>query len=420
MTGEIGASTPTRSREAAPHVLEEPSFSAEPGETFSIKQGDTFVVADAWGDVFGGADGLFHNDTRILSRLQLLIGGARPSRLSAGLSRDNSLFTMHGANHRLPPLGGPETPRGVIHIERKRCLAQARLFEQIRLTNHGLHTVMTPIALRFAADFRDMFEVRGAHRLRRGILEKPQVTGREVVFGYQGLDGAQRSSVVSFSLPPGRLTQDQADFLFSIERGESVDLILEVATETGTVPDRHRFEAAVVNGRRNHRRFASEGATVTAADGAFEAWLRQSRADVATLTTTLETGPYPYAGIPWFSTTFGRDGIITAWQLLWLDPALARGVLTFLARHQATTRSAFADASPGKILHEARRGEMATLKEIPFGVYYGGVDTTPLFIALAGAYLRRTDDAGFVAEIWPALLRASAWIEDEGDSDGDG
>jgi glycogen debranching enzyme len=143
----------------------------------------------------------------------------------------------------------------------------------------------------------------------------------------------------------------------------------------------------------------------------FNQWIDKSRADIALLTTPLQTGPYPYAGIPWFSTQFGRDAIITALQTLWLEPKLAAGVLRYLASTQATQTSSFRDSEPGKIMHETRRGEMANLREIPFGCYYGGVDTTPLFVMLAGAYLERTGDRTLIDEIWPNLLAATGWIE---------
>jgi len=392
----------------------------EESQLLSLKDGDTFLVADSWGDVRGGADGLFSGDTRILSRFRLLIGERRPSRLSFGLSRDNASFAMNGANRALPPVGGNATPRGVIHLERKRCLRHGRLFERVRLTNFGLQEVMAPIAYEFEADFRDMFEVRGLRRPLRGSLQAPAPTGRGMLLSYDGLDGRRRTSVVAFSQPPWRIHAGRADFMFTIMPDERIDLFVEVAPTEEDPPDGLRFDAALAGARRSVASFRDRGAKVAASDSAFATWLDQSRLDVAVLTTELETGAYPFAGIPWFSTPFGRDGIITAWQMLWLDPSLARGVLGFLASRQATHASSFDDATPGKIMHETRQGEMAALKEIPFGLYYGGVDTTPLFVALAGAYLDRTGDLDFIAALWPALCAATEWLDLYGDTNGDG
>jgi len=384
---------------------------SETGQLISLKDGDTFMVANAFGDILGGVDGLFSGDTRILSRYGLLIGGDRPSKLSFGLSRDNAIFTFNGANHDLPPVGGRAVPRGVIHLERRRCLCGGRMFERLRFTNFGLDEVMAPIAFVYGADFRDIFEVRGIQRLRRGDLAEPRVTGRAVVFGYAGLDGVTRAGVLEFSEPPWRMDAGRAEFMFALAPGQSLDLYVEAGPGEADRPSEARFLEVETKAHNAVRETRESGATVTASDGAFQAWIAQSRVDVAALTTCLDTGPYPYAGIPWFSTPFGRDGIICAWQLLWLDPGLARGVLTYLAARQARETSPFADAEPGKIMHETRRGEMAALGEVPFGLYYGGVDTTPLFVALAGAYLRRTDDKELILGLWPALKRATAWLE---------
>jgi glycogen debranching enzyme len=390
------------------------------GETISLKTGDLFMVADPYGDITGGADGLFDDDTRILSRFVLLIGGHLPAPLSHGLSADNAVFTLNATNRLLPPVGGRATPRGVIHIERRRVLAERAMFERVRLANFGLDEVMLPLGVEYAADFRDMFEVRGMTRPEQGEFEEPALLGRTVVFGYVGRDGVRRTGSVAFSEPPWRMDRNGAEFMFVLAPGQRMDLFIEAGRDPLETPCAERYADACARSRDAVRARARRGGRVTSTDVAFAQWLDRSRADVALLTTDLDTGPYPYAGIPWFSTPFGRDGLITAWQLLWLDPSLAKGVLTYLASRQASETSAFRDSQPGKIMHETRRGEMSAMLEIPFGLYYGGVDATPLFVALAGAYLTRTDDVALMERLWPALAAAAGWIERYGDSNGDG
>ncbi len=392
-----------------------------PEQLQALKAGDCFLVADGWGDLREGAEGLFDNDTRILSRLVLRVGQARPSRLSSGVSQDNVFFTCHATNRPLPPMGGKSAPAGVLHLERRRFLWERRMFERIRISNHGVEDVLLPLSVDYGADFADIFEVRGTVRARKGEIATPGTDGRRVTFSYMGLDGVERRSCVGFSEPPARMSASRAEFMFSLPRGRTLDLYVECGAERCDAPSPERWRMYATQARISMRAKRRRGASLRGPRSPrFNDWLDQSRADVALLTTDLPTGPYPYAGTPWFSTPFGRDGIITAWQMLWLDPSLARGVLTYLAMRQATDTSAFADSAPGKIMHETRRGEMSALGEVPFGLYYGGVDTTCLFVALAGAYARRTGDLETIRRLWPNLIAAVGWMKDYGDVQGDG
>ncbi|MDX8479583.1 amylo-alpha-1,6-glucosidase [Mesorhizobium sp. VK24D] len=381
----------------------------EPHRLFALKQGDCFAVTDAYGDIRGAGDGFFRDDTRVLSEFRLTVGGRQMSLLGASLSQDNVLFTSNLTNLPIQSAAGRDIPQGAIHIERVRLIWQDRLFDRITLSNYSREHSTIVVSLHFAADFRDMFEVRGSTRPRRGTVHVAKTDKASVLLGYDGLDGLPRMSAISFSQAPDKLSDNRADFLVAVTKRSSKVLYVEVGPEVAETPGRDRFRAAAARARFGMRAKRRHGATVWSSGRVFNDWVERARADVALLTTELPTGPYPYAGIPWFSTAFGRDGVISGLQMLWLNPGLARGVLAFLAEHQAKETSPFIDSQPGKIMHETRKGEMAALRELPFGRYYGGVDTTPLYIHLACAYADRTGDMAFIDTLWPSLKAAAEW-----------
>ncbi|MDP3399600.1 MAG: glycogen debranching N-terminal domain-containing protein, partial [Brevundimonas sp.] len=216
------------------------------GRILPLKEGNAFLVADAMGDLTGGADGFFLRDTRMLSRLRLLVGGAPPSRLSTALSDDNVFFICQATNRPLPPMGGRSAPAGIIHIERRRFLWQERLYERIRLTNHGIDDVILPLTIEYGADYRDIFEVRGVPRETRGRPLAPVCDGRQVRFGYEGLDGVTRHTCLSFSEPPGRMSKEQASFQLSLSRNSRFDLFIEAGTESCERPEPARWRLAAV------------------------------------------------------------------------------------------------------------------------------------------------------------------------------
>src|SRR5262245_38701069 len=165
--------------------IEEPRV---PQRLYALKDRDTFIVADSHGNIAGAADGLFHDDTRILSRWELFLGERSPTLLSGAISQDNVYFTSHGLNRAIPAPAGPAGPPGVVHIERKRFLWNERLYERIRLTNYAPTPMTLPLTFLYEADFRDMFEVRGARRRQRGRLFAPEINGQNVNFRYEGID----------------------------------------------------------------------------------------------------------------------------------------------------------------------------------------------------------------------------------------
>lgn len=391
-----------------------------------LKQGDTFAVFDRNGDMrisgLRRADGLYHEGSRFVSALRLRVDDQPLLLLSSSVRENNVVLAVDLMNPDLDADGRPTIPHGSLHVFRSKFLWNGAYYEQLQIANYGESAVQTTLEIAYAADFADIFEVRGTQRARRGTLHLPQSIDSGVVLSYTGLDGERRSTRITFSPVPDSCESDRARFPLQLDAHETREVSLTVACDTSYAPARKRpsFSVAHAEASRAVRRHEHRDTRIYTSHEQFNAWLNRSMADLQMLLTDSEYGPYPYAGVPWFSTPFGRDGIITALSSLWINPEIARGVLTCLAATQADGVDPEADAEPGKILHEMREGEMARLREVPFRRYYGSVDSTPLFVMLAAAYFDASGDLGFIEQIWPNLERAIEWIDVYGDRDRDG
>ncbi len=388
----------------------------------TLKYGDTFVVFDGRGDIAaasGGSAGLFHLDTRYLSRLELLVNGMQPLLLGSNLRDDNSAFFADLTNPDFMSDERIVLEKDTVHLLRTIFVWRGTAYQRLAVRNYGDHEIDLRLSMLFANDFADLFEVRGSHRKRRGSA-KTEIRGEDqVVLTYWGLDEEVRRTTLTFDPPPDRLVADAAFYTLHLAPGEMRPIFLVISCNLADARPRP-FMQSLIAAQREMRVSTRDMASVETSNDRFNEMLCRAAADLVMLMTDTPQGPYPYAGIPWFSTTFGRDGLITALQMLWWSPHVARGVLRRLAAYQAKTTDPLADAQPGKILHEMRGGEMAALREVPFGLYYGSVDSTPLFVLLAGLYAERTGDMETIASLWPAIERALGWIDGPGDPDGDG
>jgi glycogen debranching enzyme len=389
----------------------------------TLKYDDTFAVVDSHGDIGaskGGPDGVFHRDTRFLSRLELLLSGMQPLLLGSNLRNDNAVLTVDLTNPDIYFDNRLVLAKDTLHLDRTIFLWNATLYQRIAVTNHGERNLEMQLAFIFGSDFSDVFEVRGARRARRGVSTMSVADPQSVLLRYDGLDGRRRQTRVVFDPKPAELAEGAARFQLKLKPGEMFRIFVAVQCDYRESEPLRRFLPALLSAHHEVKAAARNIATVETSNAVFNELLCRSLADLYMLTTRTPEGPFPYGGIPWYSTTFGRDGLITALQALWFDPRIARGVLNRLAAYQAKENDTFSDAEPGKILHEMRCGEMAALHEIPFGLYYGSVDSTPLFALLAGLYFERTADEQTLRALWPAVEAALGWIGGPGDPDRDG
>jgi glycogen debranching enzyme len=415
-------STAKRTSDPAPEASFGVALTASPARPRHVmKHGDCFLVVDSHGDVGaapGGSDGLFLRDTRYLSHLEMTINGLQPLLLGSNLSNDNCTLTVDLANPDFIEKEHIVLDKNLLHVSRTLFVAGEALHQRLLVHNYGAETVSLLLSLTFAGDFVDLFEVRGMSRPRRGWSFAEMREGR-VTLNYEGLDQVIRRTEIHFEPTPTALTEASASFRLTLKPQASSTIYVSVCCDPSDA-ERPPFLRIMRRTHREMKQLMRAETRIHTSNNRFNEMLRRATVDLAMLLTETPQGLYPYAGIPWYSTTFGRDGLITALQSLWLDRRMALAVLRRLAALQASAFDDASDAQPGKILHEMRSGEMANLKEIPFGLYYGSVDSTPLFVLLAGQYAKTTGELETVRELWPAIERALAWIDGPGDPDQDG
>ena len=350
VTGQAGAkSAPAFPLEIPPETAFTITATQPAGPPRALKHGDTFVVLDIRGDIgtsFVGSSGLFHDDTRHLSRLEVLLNNKPPLLLGSNIRDDNTAFFVDLTNPDLIDGQRIVMEKDRVHILRTIFIWRDTAYQRLGLRNYGDQPIDLRLSILFENDFADLFEVRGAHRERRGTARTKIQSDTRVLLSYDGLDGKSRQTALDFDPAPDQLKSDAAVYRLHLEPGEMQPLFLAISCNRGHAQPLP-FIRGLLTARREVRDATRQRTSVETSNDRLNEILCRSAADLAMLMTETPQGRYPYAGIPWYSTTFGRDGLVTALQMLWWSPDVARGVLRRLAAYQATKDDPRADAEPG-------------------------------------------------------------------------
>src|SRR5262245_23170328 len=385
------------------------------GRRLLLNHADSFAIFDEAGDIPLASQqtyGLFCRGTRFLDRFELRLNGEFPLLLSAAPSDDGSELVSYLSNPDERRGGEVVVVRDTIALHRRKALIDGALFEVLQLHNYGAAPLAVRLTVLFRADFLDIFELRGVERAHRGSYDVARIEGDSVRLRYRGLDEVEREALLRFTPAAWQLEDGRAELMLELVPGETTSAEIAVRCRSDAKVDPpDRFDDAVTVVRDERRQCVELFPVVYSDNEGFNDWLNGSLRDLALLRVARPTGSYLTAGIPWFATVFGRDGLLTSLETLAFAPEFAAGTLRTLAALQGREFDRERDEEPGKILHELRHGEMAALGEVPFGRYYGSIDATPLFLVVLAAYAQRTGDLDLMEELWPAALATLACID---------
>lgn len=412
-----------------------PSVTRSIADAVCIKNGNIFLVTQPDGSIpvrDGHGFGLYYHDCRYLNGYQFQLADSAPIVLSGATGAVGSA-TFELTNPHLEFGDGGQLPSGQIGIAWERQLDPQgiRLVDHITIKNYALTRIKFPITLSFGSEFEDVFAVRGLFTERPGKLHAAEWDGKDnLVFSYAGADEYDRRLTISFSPKPQIRRNKAVRYGIALDRLETKDIQITLAIRETLDEKRSRSDGVPMASPE----FGDPKALVgPVSDDWCKGWpaiqtdspivnqiIDRANRDLESLWTTIRGDGFFAAGIPWFTTLFGRDSIITAIQMLPIKPEIAAQTLRLLSLYQARETDPRRDAQPGKILHELRVGELAATGSIPHSPYYGTVDATPLFIILMGEYATWTGDLSLFTELREHLELALEWIDQYGDSDGDG
>ena len=395
------------------------------GDTLGLKHDHVFLLVDRCGDITPPGRcslGLFEDDTRLLSQYELRGAGTAPVKLSAQVVHPyQAQIDLAVTDHAFG--GDPWDPKHAVYFKRELMVEDA-LVERLTLTNYLMRPIDYWVELHVACDFADIFEVRGWKRSSRGAFFRPQVVDDHTLrFAYRGVDGREIESIVTFRDPPQSLEPHCARWSFRLEPKQPVELMWRVgsgAPARATAVFSADLDARRQSLAKQYDEWRAEGSRWSSDVEVFNDTLARATDDLRSLYMGSGQDAVITAGIPWYSTVFGRDSIITSLETMVLNPRIAADTLRYLARHQGTHENAYTEEQPGRFMHELRRGELARSGEIPHLPYYGTIDATPLWLILLDETWRWTGDLGLVRELLPNARRALEWIDRYGDMDGDG
>jgi len=389
-----------------------------------IKENDLFLLTDLAGDIPASQQeglGLYMQDTRFLSRMELLINGRKPIVLASEDDR-NYMSTIILTNPHMEEGDRLVLRRESIELRRTRYIYKDVLYESIRVANYSPHACSFDISLQFDADFTDMFVVRGFMDGKLGTRTGKRVDRDGIAMGYDGSDGIRRELRIGWSGHSGNAGPDgKVTFPLTLDAAQQTEILFHIVPMVnGVQPKLYPMDEALASLRDDYRNWLASATTLETDLPMVDALYCRGMRDLRMLMTDIGYGPFPVAGLPWFAVPFGRDSLITALQMLPVKPEVALGTLRTMARYQGDKVDPWRDEQPGKIMHELRRGELSNTDQVPFTPYFGTIDATPLFLVLLAEYVKWTEDYGVLKELMPNVRRALDWIDRYGCRDKSG